>query len=64
MTSSELHRDMGRSHFLDLNDGTGRMQLFVSAKELVPENLELFKLLDRHPDLRGSGTHQDPSQGG
>jgi lysyl-tRNA synthetase, class II len=40
------HRDMGRSHFLDLNDGTERIQLFVSMKELVPEQVELFKLLD------------------
>jgi len=40
------HRDMGRSHFLDLNDGSERIQLFVSAKELAPEQLELFKLLD------------------
>jgi lysyl-tRNA synthetase class 2 len=40
------HRDMGRSHFLDLNDGTERIQLYVSAKELAPEQLELFKLLD------------------
>ena len=40
------HRDMGRSHFLDLNDGSGRIQLFVSTKELPPEQAELFKLLD------------------
>jgi lysyl-tRNA synthetase class 2 len=40
------HRDMGRSHFLDLNDGGARIQLFVSTKELPPEQLELFKLID------------------
>jgi len=40
------HRDMGRSHFLDLNDGTGRIQLFVSMKELSPEQAALFKLID------------------
>lgn len=40
------HRDMGRSHFLDLTDATGRIQLFVSTKELPPEQLEIFKLLD------------------
>jgi lysyl-tRNA synthetase class 2 len=40
------HRDMGRSHFLDLNDGTERIQLFVSTKELDPAQVELFKLLD------------------
>ena len=40
------HRDMGRSHFLDLNDGSARVQLFVSTKELSPEQAELFKLID------------------
>jgi len=40
------HRDMGRSHFLDLNDGAARIQLFVSTKELDPAQVELFKLLD------------------
>jgi lysyl-tRNA synthetase class 2 len=40
------HRDMGRSHFLDLNDGTARIQLFVSTKELDPAQVALFKLLD------------------
>ena len=40
------HRDMGRSHFLDLNDGSERIQLFVSTRELDPAQVELFKLLD------------------
>jgi lysyl-tRNA synthetase class 2 len=40
------HRDMGKSHFLDLNDGTARIQLFVSTKELSPAQVEIFKLLD------------------
>ena len=40
------HRDMGRSHFLDLNDGAARIQLFVSTKELDPAQVALFKLLD------------------
>lgn len=40
------HRDMGKSHFLDLRDATGRIQVFVSAKELSPEQAEIFKLLD------------------
>src|SRR5438067_1693013 len=40
------HRDMGKSHFLDLTDATGRIQLFVSMKELAPEQAEVFKLLD------------------
>jgi len=40
------HRDMGKSHFLDLSDSTGRMQVFIHAKEVGPEAYEIFKLLD------------------
>ena len=40
------HRDMGKSHFLDLSDSTGRLQVFIHAKEVGPEAYELFKLLD------------------
>jgi lysyl-tRNA synthetase, class II len=40
------HRDMGKSHFLDLTDATGRFQLFISEKQLTPEQLDIFKLLD------------------
>ena len=40
------HRDMGKSHFLDVRDTTGRIQIFVSGKELTPEQAEIFKLLD------------------
>jgi lysyl-tRNA synthetase, class II len=40
------HRDMGKSHFLDLRDSTGRMQVYVRAKELGPELMETFALLD------------------
>jgi lysyl-tRNA synthetase class 2 len=40
------HRDMGRSHFLDLRDATGRMQIYVQAKELGAEAMETFALLD------------------
>ena len=40
------HRDMGKSHFLDLTDSTGRLQIFVHAKEVGAETYELFKLLD------------------
>src|SRR2546430_3125604 len=34
------HRDMGKSHFLDLRDSTGRMQVYVQAKELGAELIE------------------------
>ena len=40
------HRDMGKSHFLDLRDATGRVQIYVHAKEVGPELTELFRLLD------------------
>lgn len=40
------HRNMGKSHFLDLRDATGRIQIYVQAKELGPEAMETFDLLD------------------
>jgi lysyl-tRNA synthetase class 2 len=40
------HRDMGRSHFLDLRDATGRIQIYIHAKEVGPELIDLFSLLD------------------
>jgi lysyl-tRNA synthetase class 2 len=40
------HRDMGKSHFLDLRDVTSRIQIYIHAKEVGPELIELFRLLD------------------
>jgi lysyl-tRNA synthetase, class II len=40
------HRDMGRSHFLDLRDATGRIQIYIHAKEIGAEQAALFPLLD------------------
>ncbi|HEY0369934.1 MAG TPA: lysine--tRNA ligase [Chthoniobacterales bacterium] len=40
------HRDMGKSHFLDLRDASGRIQIYVQAKELGPDVMETFALLD------------------
>jgi lysyl-tRNA synthetase class 2 len=40
------HRDMGKSHFLDLRDASGRIQIYIHAKEVGPELIELFRLLD------------------
>ena len=37
---------MGKSHFVDLRDSTGRIQVYMHAKEVGPEVIELFKLLD------------------
>src|SRR6202162_4344428 len=40
------HRDMGKSHFLDLRDATGRIQIYIHANEVGPELVDLFRLLD------------------
>jgi len=40
------HRDMGKSHFLDVRDATGRIQIYIHAKEVGPELMDLFRLLD------------------
>lgn len=40
------HRDMGKSRFLDLSDFTGRMQVFLHAKEVGEEQFGVFQQLD------------------
>src|SRR5215211_5672066 len=40
------HRDMGKSHFVDLRDATGRLQVYLQTKELGAEVMEVFGLLD------------------
>lgn len=40
------HRDMGKSHFLDLSDLTGRIQIYLNLKTLSPEQAEIFAQLD------------------
>ena len=40
------HRDMGQSHFLDLRDATGRIQIYIHAREVGAELVDLFRLLD------------------
>src|SRR5438045_368133 len=40
------HRDMGKSHFVDLSDSTGRIQVYIHAKEVGPEAIEFVKLVD------------------
>jgi lysyl-tRNA synthetase, class II len=40
------HRDMGKSHFLDLRDATGRIQIYIHAKEVGPEMIDLFRSVD------------------
>ena len=39
------HRDMGRSHFVDLRDATGRLQVYLQTKELGPETMAILGLL-------------------
>src|SRR5256714_2115342 len=50
------HRDMGKSHFLDLRDATGRIQIYIHAKEVGPELIELFRLLDIGDFIAAEGT--------
>jgi lysyl-tRNA synthetase class 2 len=50
------HRDMGKSHFLDLRDVTGRIQIYVHAKEVGPELIDLFRLLDLGDFIGVEGT--------
>ena len=40
------HRDMGQSHFLDLRDATGRIQIYIHAREVGTDLVDLFRLLD------------------
>src|SRR5438552_17011408 len=40
------HRDMGKSHLLDLRDATGRIQIYIHAKEVGADLIDLFRLLD------------------
>ncbi|CAN5794181.1 lysine--tRNA ligase [soil metagenome] len=50
------HRDMGKSHFLDLRDASGRIQVYVQTKELGPEAMEIFGLLDLGDFIGVEGT--------
>ena len=40
------HRDMGKSRFLDISDFSGRLQIFIHAKEIGDEAFAIFKQLD------------------
>ena len=50
------HRDMGKSHFVDLRDATGRIQVYLQARELGPETMEIFGLLDLGDFIGVEGT--------
>ncbi len=40
------HRNMGKSHFLDLSDSTGRIQIYLQSKEVGPEATAIFDQID------------------
>ena len=40
------HRDMGKSHFADIRDASGRLQVYLNSKELTAEAMQLFALVD------------------
>ena len=51
------HRDMGKSHFLDLRDATGRIQIYIHAKEVGADLIDLFRLLDIGDFIGVEGTY-------
>jgi lysyl-tRNA synthetase, class II len=51
------HRNMGKSQFLDLSDITGRIQIFISLKDLSPDDTETFELLDMGDYIGVSGAY-------
>lgn len=50
------HRDMGKSHFADIRDATGRIQVYFNEKEIGAEAMEIFKLLDLGDFIGVEGT--------
>jgi len=50
------HRDMGKSHFVDLRDATGRIQAYFHEKEIGAAAIEIFKLLDLGDFIGVEGT--------
>ncbi len=50
------HRDMGKSHFLDLRDATGRIQIYVHQTEIGADLVELFQSLDLGDFIGVEGT--------
>lgn len=50
------HRNMGKSHFIDLSDHTGRMQVYLNAKEVPADQMALFDQVDIGDFLGVEGT--------
>src|SRR2546423_11719381 len=40
------HRDMGKSQFIDIKDGSARLQVYAQKQTLGDEQFEIFKHLD------------------
>src|SRR5256714_3585395 len=40
------HRDMGKSQFIDIKDGSARIQIYAQKQTLGDEQFEIFKHLD------------------
>ena len=40
------HRNMGKSHFLDLSDSSGRIQIYLNSKEVGPDAMSIFDCVD------------------
>ena len=47
---------MGKSHFVDLRDSTGRIQVYIHAKEVGAEVIEMFRLVDLGDFIGVEGT--------
>ncbi len=50
------HRNMGKSHFIDLSDHSGRMQVYLNAKEIPAEQMAVFDQVDIGDFLGVEGT--------
>jgi lysyl-tRNA synthetase, class II len=50
------HRDMGKSMFLDIKDGSGRIQIYAQKNVLGEQQFDLFRHLDLGDFLGVSGT--------
>ncbi len=50
------HRDMGKSHFMDLRDQTARIQIYVKKNDIGEEQFEIFKQLDLGDFIGVTGT--------
>ena len=50
------HRDMGKSQFIDLKDGSGRIQVYAQKQALGDEGFEIFKHLDLADFIGVKGT--------